>query len=212
MEQEDVEELLSSKTRTRIEHLISIRPRTLGELAELTGISIQAVLKHISKLESMGLVEERRLTGGKLSVRKVYAAKSYVLGDYSTPDLTITKFSKTSRRPPPGRGEKADLESMAEDAMLLRSRVRDEARRLGRVIDELADEQARLSETLVSMGLEEEERLILEVLFTEDSEEKGMELLARHYGLRDGRRSIDRALSKANRNARGQKTGHGDQR
>ena len=212
MEHEDVEELFSSKTRLAIERLISVRPRTLGELAELTGISIQAVLKHLSKLESMGLVEERRLTGAGLSVKKVYAPKSYVLGDYSTPDLTIAKFSKTGRESPPVREQRADLESMAEEAILLRSRVKDEARRLGRLIDELAEEQQRISEALLSMDLEEEERLVLEVLFTEDSEEKGAKLLAKHYGIKDGRRSIDRALSKANRNARGQKTGHGDQR
>lgn len=196
------EKVLASRTRVKIAHLVSIRPRTLSELAELAGISIQGVLKHLAKLEGQGLVQEVKVQAGRMSVRKLYAPKRFLLGDYSTPGFFVVKFTDGSRAAQPGPNARADLEAMAEDMMLLRRRVREEARRLGRTIDELAAEQARLGEALKSMDLDDEERFILEALFTEESVERGRELISKHYGLKDGTRSIDRALSKATRSAR----------
>lgn len=199
--QSQVDEVLSSRTRLKIEHLISIRPRTLAELADLTGISIQGVLKHLSKLRSMDLVEERSLGGGGTSVRKVYRAKSYLLGDYSTPELTVVKLSRRGRESPAEAAPKADLESMVEETMLMRRRVKEEVRRLGRLIDELVDGQVRLERAVRSVSVDEGERVVLEALFTEESMDAGLDLLAKYYGLKGGRRSIDRVLSKVNRSA-----------
>ncbi len=202
--------VLSSRTRVKIAHLVSIRPRTLSELADLTGISVQAVLKHLAKLEGQGLVQEAKVRTGRMSVRKVYAPKGYLLGDYSTPGLSVVRFtdrSSSGARPRPNG--RADLEGMAEDMMFMRRRVKEEARRLGRMIDDLAVEQARLAEALESMGLDDDERLILEALFTEESVEQGRKLISKHYGLKDGTMSIDRALSKATKNARKQEAGDG---
>ena len=52
---------------------------------------------------------------------------------------------------------------------------------------------------LESMDLSDTERLILQVLFTEESLEEGERVLLEHFGLQDGKKSIERALSKARR-------------
>ena len=86
-------EVVSSRTRLKVADLVSARPRSLGELAAATGISIQGVLKHLRKLEELGLVEGKNVRSPDLAVRKVYAAKGVRLGDFSAGDLTLVKLS-----------------------------------------------------------------------------------------------------------------------
>ena len=103
--------------------------------------------------------------------------------------------------PGPGKGQSLrDLEGLSGDILLQRRRVRDEARRIGRMIDDLVDDQEALAAALEEMPLGEQERLILEVLFTEETMADGVGVLSRYYGL-DDRRSIDKALAKAKGNA-----------
>ena len=68
------------------------------------------------------------------------------------------------------------------------------------MIDDLVDDQEALSAALEEMPLVEQERLILEVLFTEETISEGVGVLSRYYGL-DDRRSIDKALAQAKGNA-----------
>lgn len=192
-----LEEVLSSSARLRIVDALSVRPRTLGELASVTGISVQGVLKHLKRLADVGLVEERRLGTRTLRARTVYAAKGHLVGDYSTQDLTVVK--PTERLPPRGAQERnPDLERMSAEVLVLRRRVREQARRLGRMIDELVDEREALTESLDGLSLSPEERLIVEVVLTEETLGDGLKVLSKHYGIED-RRSIDRALAKARR-------------
>jgi len=176
----------------KIEDALSLRPRTLGELANLTGISVQGVLRHLSRLEELGLVEQRKVKSPR--ARRVYFAKGAKVGDYSTGGLTVVKA--TESWPSGGRGRRGTigLEGMAGELMLQRRRIKDEVRRLGRMIDDLADGQETLSTTLGAMKLSDEERLMLEVLFTEETVEEGIRVLASYYGFED-RRSIDKALA-----------------
>ncbi len=192
-----MDEVLSSSARLRIEDALSVRPRTLGELASVTGITVQGVLRHLKRLEELGLVEERRLPGRGMKARALYAAKGELVGDYSTGDLTIVK--PTERLPPHASSERAfDPERGAGEILVLRRRVREQARRLGRMIDELVDEQEALRSALDGLPLDEEERLIVEVVLTEDTLEDGLKVLSRYYGIED-RRSIDKALAKVKR-------------
>jgi len=192
-------EVLSSKARIRIEDAVSLRPRTLGELATITGISVQGVLRHLKILANLGLVEERRVSSKAPKARRVYVAKGTSLGDYSEGSLTVVKA--TGRVPPDKRGRRQsqELERMSGELLIQRRRIREEARRLGRMIDELVDSQQALTSALAGLRLDEEARLILEVLLTEETAEDGLRILSRYYGLND-RRSIDKALAEAKRN------------
>jgi hypothetical protein len=67
------------------------------------------------------------------------------------------------------------------------------------MIEEAAQSQEELDAALARMDLSEEERLMLEVILTEETVEDGVRALARYYGMED-RRSIDKALAKARRN------------
>ena len=55
----------------------------------------------------------------------------------------------------------------------------------------------RIQPVHVSVTCQAGERLILHALYTADSIDEGQRVLSKHYGLKDGRRSIDRVLAKA---------------
>ena len=199
MNPEVLSEVLSSKARIEIEDAVSIRPRTLGELAAITGISVQGVLRHLKILTELGLVEERKIPSKAPKARRVYAAKGVSLGDYSAGGLTVVKATERVPSEGHGRRQRQDLERMSGELLIERRRIRDEARKLGRMIDELVDSQQALASALAGLKLDAEGRLILEVLLTEDTVGDGLRVLSRYYGL-DDRRSIDKALAEAKRN------------
>ena len=165
----------------------------------MTGISVQGVLKHLRLLAELGLVEERRLPLKTLKARTVYSAKNQLVGDYSTSDLPVVRPTA----PPPRsdfRGQ-GDLESRAAEVSLLRRRVRDHAKKLGREIDELVGEREALRGELDGLQVGPLERIILEGLLTEETLQDGLRALQRYYGIVD-RRSIDNALAMAKRSVR----------
>ena len=194
-----LDEILSSGVRLKIADALSQRPRTLGELAYITGISVQGVLRHLRRLEKLGLVEERRLSKGVPKARRVYASKAAIVEDYSSGDLTVAKVVEIW---PDGRGTNrpaTNLENLSAEVLLLRRRVKEETKKLGRLIDEVAASQDDLEAALANMPLSEVERLILEVILTEETVDDGVRALSRFYGIED-RRSIDKALAKAKHN------------
>ena len=191
-----MEEVLSSKARLRIMDAVSLRPRTLRELSDISGISVQGVLRHVKRLAELGLVEERGLSRAAPKARLVYAAKSSRVRDYSTGGgFTVVK-STEGAADHSEKGSVRDLERASGDLLILRRRIREEARKLGRLIDEAADGQEDLASAIRALPLSAAERLILEVLLTEDTLQDGEEVLSKYYGLED-RRSIESALSKA---------------
>lgn len=197
MKDEALEAVLSSRVRLKIEDALSVRPRTLNELAAITGISVQGVLRHLRRLEEVGLVEERRLAPSTPRARAVYAPKSELVGDYSIPGLTVVK--RTPMATHPGGRKNADFERLSAEVLIGGRRVRDQAKRLGRAIEGVASDQSALSAAIDGADLSESERLMLRVLLTEETIGEGVEALSRYYGIED-RRSIEGALSKAKRN------------
>jgi predicted transcriptional regulator len=191
-----MEEVLSSRAKLRIMDAVSVRPRTLGELSDLAGISVQGVLRHLNRLRLLGLVEERSLARTAPKARRVYAVKSTRVRDFSTGGSIVVRASAGSLRA--GKVKVHDLERASSDLLIQRRRIREEARRLGRIIDEAADAQDNLGSAINGLPLSPAERLILEVVLTEDTLEEGARVLARYYGLGD-RRSIETALTKAKR-------------
>jgi DNA-binding transcriptional ArsR family regulator len=189
-----MEEVLSSRARLRIMDAVSVRPRTLGELSDIAGISVQGVLRHLKRLVELGLVEERPLSRVAPKARTVYAAAAARVRDYSTGGYTVVKATAGL-----GGNREArvrDLERAAGDLLILRRRIREEARKLGRMIDEAADEQDDLAAAIHGLALSQAEKLILEVMLTEDTLDDGARVLSKYYGL-DDRRSIESAIKKA---------------
>ena len=192
-----VYEIMSSRTRMKIADMVSARPRSLDELREATGISVQGVLKHLEKLKGLGLVDEIRVKSDQVSVRKVYGGGKLRFMDCSSGDLVIVSAFDA---PSVGRtGEDRSLDSLAEDAVVQRLRLKEEARRMARLIDELEETEGRIQAALNVLELEDGERLIMQALYSEETPQEGEKLLIRHYGLKGGRRSIDKALAKAKR-------------
>jgi DNA-binding transcriptional ArsR family regulator len=193
-------EILSSKSRLRIADLLSTRPRTLGELASKTGVSVQAVLKHLERLDSLGILEKRKVSGKDISVRKLYFLKGIHIGDFSADGLTVVNIAKGKPLPYEGKDPVGDLERIAEDVLVQRRRIRDQARKLGRSIEELTVHEERLSGLIERLRLADDERLVIQTAFTEETLEEAEKELKRIHRIDDPRRSIARALAKARRN------------
>ena len=186
--------LLSSPTRLKIAELISRRPRTLRELARLTGVSIPGVLRHIEAMSRAGLIQEKRVR--MLPARKLYSLKGRVV-DFTVGDLSIFKVAMDL----PVREKGAqDLESLAMDIFIGRRQIREKAKRLDRAIDGLIENEETLARGIEALELTDEERLILLTIFTEETADDAEKILTRVQGMKEARRSIDEALAKAKRN------------
>ena len=196
MARDPLPEVISSRARLRIADLISRRPRGLSELAAATGISVQAVLKHLRKLENLGLAQEEDIRNAGLVVRKVYSMNDARLGDFSSEEMTLVKLSDQSAKAPASQGKGVDLEYLAEEEILQRNRIRDQARRLGRMIDDLFDVELRIRHTIDSMELGESERMMLRVIFSEGSSEEAERAIREYLSPALGRNSIDTLLAK----------------
>ena len=90
-----------------------------------------------------------------------------------------------------------DLEVLAEEIILQRRRVREQARRLGRMIDDLVEDETRVRSALSDMNLTDTERIVLQVIFAEETLGEGERVLLEEFGLRGGIDSIANALAKA---------------
>ena len=64
------------------------------------------------------------------------------------------------------------------------------------MIDDLVEDESRITNSLDSMALGDFERLILQVVFTEESLEDSERVLREHFGVKDAKRSIERALAR----------------
>lgn len=196
MEKRTIDEVIVQGARLKIADAVSIRPRTLTELADLTGISVQGVIKHLKRLAQLDLVEERKAPASVTKARRVYVARNASVGDYSAKDLAIVKLSRAARPEKRRHAKNQDLESLAADLLFQRRRIRDEARKLGKMIDRLVEEEELLNGALEAGPFTDDERLILLSLLTEETIEDGVRVLSKYYGVED-RRSIDKALAKA---------------
>lgn len=188
-------EILSSPNSLGIAALVSVRPRTQSELAELTGVSVPAVLMHLRRLRRLGLIRENKINNKLLGVRRVYTANGILVGDFSQADLKVVKLHKKPEFALRHENPIKHLEALAEDLLLQKRRIREQVRRIGRMIDDMLEDQARLSSIAAAAGRGIGERLILETVFSEEDPVEGERILVRHYGLKGGRRSIDRLMT-----------------
>lgn len=198
MEHEDLDLILSSRVRLRIADMIARRPRTLSELSEETGITVQGVLKHLGVLERLGAVKKLKVSGREMRVRRVYAAGEQKVRDFSMGDLVIVRVLP-AKLPSETPEADLDIEASAEDITLLRFKVTDQSRRLLRAIDDLVSEQENMNRAIERKSAGTTEELILKTIFDDENLATTEGVLIRHYGVRGGRRSIDKALAEAKR-------------
>lgn len=202
MAKDVIGEVLSSPTSIRIASLVSARPRTQSELAELTGVSVPAVLKHLRRLEEHGLVMAEKVNDPSITARRVYLARGQLIGDYSTPGMRVVR-AWGGLLPGQSSGMSLqELESLAEDALFQKGRIREQVRKMGRLIDNLLENQAKLAQVVNASKMSLGERLVLQVIFTEEDIKEVERILSRHYGLPQSRRSIDRVILEAKRLAK----------
>jgi len=192
-----IELVASSRVRLTVASLLTVRPRTLTELSQLTGVSVQAVLKHLAKLDGEGLVGNSNLGPGEfLRPRKLYSLESRGVEGYSREDTIVAALTN----PRPAASEQATgysvLERLAEDVIFGRARMRDVLKRLERTIGEVAEEEARLRRAIERAELTPEERQIAYVVFTEDDAERARDVLRAHFGCSDPEAAVARVVRK----------------
>jgi len=156
----------------------------------------------LARMKRLGIVSETKVDGGNLPVRKVYTIKDARIGDFSHGDLTLVRFTHAKEGAAKPDDPVKELESLAADTLIQRRRIRDQARRLGRTIDELASTRARIAGLVEGLDAADEDKLLLHTAFTEESLEEAEKSLAEHYGLREPRRALEKALGRARRLAK----------
>ena len=125
-----IEDIANSRARLTIASLISSRPRTLGELAETTGISVQGVLKHLKRLSESGILKEKSLPSGRyLRPRKLYYIDTRRVADYSQGGMIVATLGNETvtgdlKVDDPYR----ELDRLAQDVILVRRRARELSR------------------------------------------------------------------------------------
>ncbi len=194
-----IEEIANSRARLTIGSLISARPRTLGELAETTGISVQAVLKHLKKLSESGIVESKSLASGKyLRTRKLYFIRTHRVADFSEGDMIIATLGGEPRVEERGAVQDpySDLDSLAQDVILLRRRAREVSERMKRMIEDVTETEARISRLIESLLLTPEEKQIAYLIFGDDRPEQARRTLRNQYGCENPEAAIKEVVER----------------
>jgi len=123
MRAEDIIEALSGETRRRIVSMLTRKPLTLKEIADVLGITPPAALKHMRELESSGIVESYSVNIGPGRPRKYYRiSRSIRLVITLTEDslqIRALEIEPTSMSPSRDLGERFDeirrkLESLGD--------------------------------------------------------------------------------------------------
>jgi predicted ArsR family transcriptional regulator len=196
-----IEEIANSRARLTIASLISSRPRTLGELAETTGISVQGVLKHLKKLSEAGMLKVKSIPAGRyLRSRKIYYIDTRRVADYSRGDMIVATLGDES-----GGGDDAtedtaeamatgdpyaELDRLAQDIILLRRRARELSIRMKHMTEEVTENESRIAKLIEGLELSPEEKQIAYLIFGDDRPEQARRILKEHYGCRNPEAAI----------------------
>lgn len=182
-----IEELASSRMRLKIANLLSSRPATLSELSALTDMSVQGVLKHLKKIADQGILKEESMKGGRyLRQRKLYSIERRKVADYSEGDLLVAMVGMAVKEPPlKVKNPYEELDWLAKDIMILRRRARELSHRMQRVLEEVTEDEARISALVDGLSLAPDEKQIAYLIFTEDTPERVAAILRDYYGCAD---------------------------
>jgi predicted ArsR family transcriptional regulator len=193
-----IEDIANSRARLTIASLISSRPRTLGELAETTGISVQGVLKHLKRLSESGILKEKSLTSGKyLRPRKLYYIDTRRVAEYSQGGMIVaTLGNETSVGDLKVDDPYTELDRLAQDIILLRRRARELSERMKRMIEEVTEDESRIARLIDGLNLSSEEKQIAYLIFGDDRPELARRVLREHYGCKNPEEAIEDLVEK----------------
>jgi len=196
-----IEEVASSRVRLQIGNLLSSRPATLGELASLTGISVQGVLKHLKKIGDQGMLEEETMKRGRyLKQRKLYFIRSRKIADYSEGELLVATLGRSVREPPVKvKDARDELDWLSQDIVILRRRARELSHRMKRVLEEVTEDEGRIGALIDGLSLSPEEKQIAYLIFAEDTPEHARAILKEHYGCADPDAAMEAVAAKVRR-------------
>lgn len=192
-----IEQIVSSHTRLEIAELISRRPRSLHELASKTQTTVQGVLKHLKKLDEMGLLEELRLENPRyLAIKKIYSIRDNTVHNFSIGDLLVVNLCKRKIDQKFERASYSELMRLAEEKIILSRRVRSQVRKLARMIDQLFESESEIKERIKALNLSQEEKVIAEIAFSEESMSDAILALSRYFGCREPEEIIRKVMVK----------------
>jgi predicted ArsR family transcriptional regulator len=199
-----IEEIANSRARLTIASLISSRPRTLGELAETTGISVQGVLKHLKKLSDSGMLKVKNIPAGRyLRPRKLYYIDTRRVADYSRGDMIVATLGDGrdgSLSDQTGSGDPyAELDRLAQDIIILRRRARELSIRMKRMTEEVTENESRIARLIEGLSLTPEEKQIAYLIFGDDRPEQARRILEEHYGCHNPEAAIRDVADKIRR-------------
>ncbi len=182
-----IEELASSRARLKIANLLSSRPATLSELSAITDISVQGVLKHLKKIDDLGILKEENMKGGKyLRQRKLYSLQRRRVADYSEGELIVATTGLAAKEPTQKvRNPFEELDWLAKDIIILKRRARELSHRMQRVLEEVTEDEGRISALVDGLSLAPDEKQIAYLIFTEDRPERVAAILRDYYGCTD---------------------------
>jgi predicted ArsR family transcriptional regulator len=193
-----IEDIADSRVRLTIASAISSRPRTLGELAEVTGISVQGVLKHLNKLSESGILRTRNLPSGEyLRPRKLYFIDSRRVANYSEGEMIVATLGEQA-----GAGELkvddpyAELDGLAQDIIVMRRRARELSARMKRMIEEVTENESRIARLIEGLKLSSEEKQIARLIFGDDGPEQARRILRKYYGCANPESAIQGVVEK----------------
>lgn len=193
-----IEDIANSRVRLTIASAISSRPRTLGELAEVTGISVQGVLKHLNRLSESGILKTRSLPSGRyLRPRKLYFIDSRRVANYSEGEMIVaTLGEQTGSRELRVEDPYAELDGLAQDVIVMRRRARELSARMKRMIDEVTENESRIALLIEGLRLSPEEKQIARLIFGDDGPEQARRILREYYGCQNPESAIQDVVEK----------------
>jgi predicted ArsR family transcriptional regulator len=197
-----IEEIANSRARLTIASLVSSRPRTLGELAETTGISVQGVLKHLKKLSEAGMLKVKSIPAGRyLRPRKLYYIDTRRVADYSRGDMIVATLGEElgdddTGEPMSPADPYAELDRLAQDIILLRRRARELAIRMKHMTEEVTENESRIARLIEGLQLSPEEKQIAYLIFGDDRPEQARRILKEHYGCHNPEEAIEDVAGK----------------
>jgi predicted transcriptional regulator len=163
-------EALGSETRIRILGLLSLRPRSIAELADELRISLQAVNKHLTILEELEMVEGVEIKED-VPVKKLYRIKTpiYIHTSFdkvfSLHTLVLAKHDKRE-----GEEDNICLDDLEDERLFLIRRIRSLEARILRLFERLCEVEYHWNLALKRNKISIIDEAILRACFEEGEE------------------------------------------
>lgn len=177
-------EIIGSGTRLRLLELLSVRARSLNELASNLGVTQQAVMKHISMLERNGLVQQIKVSDKKSKVKNAYTLSKPLSMGYTFKNGILCLYIGSGEHgaKPANKDILEMLRSIEYGRNLLRMRTKVLANRLRILIEEDLKMQAEANSAIKKLKPSPIQAVALKCVSAIDSE-KQLEQASKAFGM-----------------------------